>query len=166
MRNILTLTLIILGGAVHAASPMDGTWKLTAFNRNGIEVELKEETVVSIKDGKFQTVKDGKIDGDIGSIEVIPEDPFPGGWSNHGIYDVVLTDGNKHYGRWKRVAIHEKSTNDPLVIGMKPPIGVKLITCVNNVPDGERPTEIKAGEDINLCEWEKINEDENHSKDD
>lgn len=156
MRTILTLVLVILGGAASAASPMDGKWELVSLNRNGEEVELKSKTVVSIKDGKFQTVKDGKIDGDIGTIDVVSskreevrigDEDLPLIYNDTGEYDVVLTDGNHHYG------LYEVTTF--LLLGDP---DITMTTCVNNVPDGERPTKIESGKDINLCVWKKVTE--------
>lgn len=152
MKTILATIIAVICSISHAQSLMEGEWGIVAVNQNGVRIEIKEMEMISIKDDKFQFINpDGSVKIDFGRIIIKPDTDS----RTRGIHDITVAFGKKHYGRWVIFPIYPKGfePSDLDLIDPPKPIGMRLITALNNKPDGDRPSTYSPGDNIDVCEW-------------
>lgn len=152
MKKILALFIALICGVASAESPIDGEWRIAAVNQNWVQIEITEPQIVSIKNGKIKFLNpDGSVMTDWARVVVNPD--FDS--RTRGTHDVTVAFGTKHYGRWVMFPIYPKDyvPSDRDLFNPPKPIGMKLITALNNKPDGDRPPTFSPGDNIDVIEW-------------
>jgi len=116
-----TIAILFINASFLHAGEMDGEW-ITVSRIRGGEQQLGTPSEAVIKDGKFNTVREGKL-SELGDIKETPDE-------NPAQYNVDMKGDVEDGGK----SFH----------GIFSISGDTMFTCVNPNPNGKRPTEFKS----------------------